>query len=210
MTTETEIYVGEIEDLLDDALDFDGERPLAYEELARRLQEDEERTLALISRRMQALIARKEPLDRQRDAMLDHYRAQAAPILSQIEYLSQVVAETLLARRRRNPEVKSLTLLGLGEWKSRKVGDGWDVDEKATLEKLNADEKAQFVEDRPHLKGKDFRAHLDSLVTPVKHGLSDVPAEERTERMLAVIEAIEEQYGVTYRPERISVKGPLD
>jgi hypothetical protein len=214
MTIETKERDAELDELLDDALDMyevkDG-RPLAYASLEERLAGDEDRTLAIISRRIQALIARKEPLDRQRDAMLDHYRSEVSPILSQIDYLSALVGDTLLARRRRNPDVKTLTLLGVGEWKSRKVNDGWDINEKAALEKLTADEKLAYVEQRDHLLAPALREHLDGLIAPVKREVNeDMSEAERIERMRAVVEAIEEQYGVTYRPERISVRGPLE
>jgi hypothetical protein len=217
LTTEIREREAELDVLLDDALGFlvehEGEadaRPMAYDSLAERLQRDEDRTLALIARRIQALIARKEPLDRQRDAMLEHYYAEAGPLLSQMQYLSTVVGETLLARRRRNPDVKTLTLLGVGEWKSRKVGDGWDMTEKTVIEKLSPDEQARFTEQRPHLLTAELRAYLGDLILPAKRHLEELTDEERAERMRAVVEAIEEQYGVKYRPERISVKGPLE
>jgi hypothetical protein len=120
------------------------------------------------------------------------------------------VGETLLARRRRNPDVKTLTLLGVGEWKSRKVGDGWDMTEKTVIEKLSPDEQARFTEQRPHLLTAELRAYLGDLILPAKRHLEELTDEERAERMRAVVEAIEEQYGVSYRPERISVKGPLE
>ena len=178
--------------------------------LAERLQQDEDRTLAFISRRIQELLARKEPLDRQRDAMLEHYRSVSDPLRAQIQRLSEVVEATLLERRRRNPEVKSLTLLGVGEWKSRKVQDGWDIDEKAALASLTPDEKLVYVEQREHLKSAVLREHLDTLIAPAKREVNDdMSEEERDERLRFVVEAIEAQWGVQYRPERISVKGPL-
>ena len=178
--------------------------------LAGRLQQDEDRTLAFISRRIQLLLARKEPIDRQRDAMLEHYRSVADPLRAQIQRLAEVVEATLLERRRRNPDVKSLTLLGVGEWKSRKVGDGWDIDEKAALERLTPDERLIYVEQREHLKNAVLREHLDSLIAPAKIDITDaMDDDERIEQMSPFIEAIETQYGVKYRPARISVKGPL-
>lgn len=217
MTSETLEREAELDELFDDAFGFlienadDEARPLAYDALIERLQRDEDRTLAFISRRIQALLARRGPLDRQRDAMLEHYNAQVRPLLAQMEYLSDVVSETLLAHRQRNPEVKTLTLLGVGEWKSRKVGDGWDIKEDETLPRLDEAERARFVEDRPHLLTKELRAHLDALLAPAKAGLTpDMPEEEQAERLRAITDALAAQYGVGYRPERISVRSPIE
>ena len=209
MTTETANTETELEQLLEEDIAFDTVR--IGELFAERLRKDEERTLALISLRIQSLLARIEPLARQREAMLEHCRSVATPLQTQIQSLSDIVSATLLERRRRNPNVKSLTLLGVGEWKSRKVGSGWDIDEKAALENLTPDERLAYAEQREHLKSAALREYLDTLIAPAKREITDdMDAEERTERLRAMVEAIEKQYGVTYRPERISVKGPLE
>src|SRR5690606_23332501 len=91
MTTETQPAVdfGALDGALDIAMGYqDDLTPPGYNILRARLERDEDRTLAYISRRLQALIARKEPLDRQRDAMLEHYRSAAEPLVRQMQYLS--------------------------------------------------------------------------------------------------------------------------
>lgn len=215
MTTETQPAVdfGALDGALDIAMGYppdDEVWPPGYRILRERLERDEDRTLAFISRRLQALIARKEPLDRQRDAMLEHYRAEAEPLVRQMQYLSDLVSQVLLARRERSG-VKSLTLLGIGDWKSRAVSGGWDIDERVALEKLTDDERALYVEDKPSLKKSELRAYLDSLIEPALASLAEnLTPEERSERLAVITEALREQYGVTYRPERVSVKGPLE
>lgn len=203
----------ELSAIFDEAEQYDPE--FDYESVARvalqeRLERDEDRTLAWIARRLGGLIERQDALQRQRDATLEHFRTAEEPIVRQIEGFNDAIEGVLRARRERNPEVKTLTLLGIGEWKSRKVSDGWNIDEKTTLEKLSPDEAARWVEQRPHLKTSEVRAHLDGLLTPAKQSLpADASPEEREERLRDITNAIAEQYGVEYRPERISVKGPL-
>lgn len=175
------------------------------------LARDEQGTLLAVSRELARLTARKAESEEYVARVLEDHRAAMEPVEARIAALDGIVKDVLLSRRQRDPKVKSLSIPGFGEWKSRSVGDGWEVREADVLERLSADEEAQFVEQRPHLKTSAFREHLDGLLEPAKGTLDPaLKPEERAARLAEVAAAIASPYGVAYRPERISVKGPLD
>ena len=88
--------------------------------------------------------------------------------------------EEMALERRENDAGDFLDIPGVGRWSTRKVAAGWDInDPAAVIEALDADERAQFVENVPKLKAADYRKHLDET--------GEVPP------------------GVERRPERISV-----
>lgn len=201
----------ELQGLLDIA-DASGRAISEVDAFGDMLVRDEQGTLLAVSRELARLMARRAESEEYVARVIDDHRAAMGPVSNRIAQLDGIVKDVLLSRRRRNPDVKSLSIPGFGE----DIGftDLPPVADAAAfplLERLGADEWATFVEERPHLKTASFRAHLDALLSPAKAGLDKaLTPEERAQRLADVAAAIGGPLGVTYRPERISVKGPVD
>ena len=114
------------------------------------------------------------------NAEFDHARQKLLP---NITFLEDRLEEQVLERRESGAG-NTLDIPGVGRWSTRKVKAGWDItDPKVVMEGLGADERAQFVENTPKLKGAEYRKYLDETGEVVD--------------------------GVERRPERISVSYKL-
>ncbi len=120
--------------------------------------------------------------------------AQSRMVVTEIQYTRNRLAiqikfledqlETMVLERRESGAGNSMSIPGVGTWSTRKVKAGWDiVDPEAVMDGLGADERAQFVENTPQLKGVEYRKYLDETGEVVD--------------------------GVERRPERISVSYKL-
>ena len=110
------------------------------------------------------------------NAEFDHARQKLLP---NITFLEDRLEEQVLERRESGAG-NSFDIPGVGHWSTQQVKARWEiVDPKVVMEGLGADERAQFVENTPKLKGAEYRKYLDETGEVVD--------------------------GVERRPERISV-----
>lgn len=124
--------------------------------------EDGKRLAWGMGRALARLKARDVELVKQLHMLVSENDAARLKLGPQMAFLEEQL-EAMALEHRESGAGNFLDVPGVGRWSTREIAASWDIkDPKAVIEGLDADERAQFVEDVPKLKAADYRKHLDA------------------------------------------------
>ncbi len=144
---------------------------------------DAQRFMWGMGRALQRLTAQHVELQDQLVMVGVEIREHQGRLMGRMKFF-EAQLEVMMLERRKSGAGNFLDIPGVGRWSTKEVKAGWDiVDPKVVMDGLGADERAQFVENTPKLKGAEYRKYLEETGEVVD--------------------------GVERRPERISVSYKL-